>query len=519
MKDGPSALSDDEFTLFQKLLIEESGLYFSKDKSNSLCSTVNSRILELGYKSYQEYYNFLKFYPEGKIELRELFDLVTIGETFFFRNLPHFEALMKFVLPEIIRKKEYLSLKSLRLWSAGCSKGAEPYSIAIAIMEALGSCENWNISILGTDINRDALVSAKEAIYGVRDIQELPEGYLEKYFQRRGSSFILNENVKEMVNFEYHNLAKDSFKHDAMINLDMIFCRNVTIYFDLETTKRVIDNFYNCLLRDGYFFIGHSETLWQITNKFEMVEFPKTFIYKKTLYQREKLEEKPFVSVPEINLEDFMSDKEKALEDRNLPEGAGLIAETKFEPQESNKLNALRGKFDSLLFKEATKLFHDKKYEEALLLLEKIIAKDKDQTRAYFAKATILANQERYQEAINELTKIISVDNLYIEAYFLLGVLSYKLGDFKQAEAQFRKVIYVDPGITLAYLNLGNIFLYQKEFSKAAKEFNNAIKLLEKKARDEMIRFSEDFTVDFLISACKNNLTKIAQRVEGKQNR
>lgn len=508
MKNG-LLLSEDDFGLFQKLLVEESGLYFDKDRSDSLCLAICQRLQKRRYDSCREYYNLLKFRPEGRLEIRELLDLITIGETYFFRNEPQFDALMKFVLPEIIRKKMRSPDKSIRVWSAGCSKGDEAYSIAIAIMEVLPSYESWDISILGTDVNRNALACAREAIYNKKDIDHLPGEYLDRYFEKRGANYVLSDNVRKLAGFEYHNLAKDPFTLEGARNLDVLFCRNVTIYFDFQTTRRVIDNFYDCLKRDGWLFLGHAETLWQITNKFKSVEFPQTFVYKKALYDVEEEAMKPFMGVPEIELENLAPIKEAILEEEASPEQTVPGPEEVLEPSgEAGSPSGVKADIESL-YKEGSELFSGKKYEEALSVFDKILARDKNYIRAYFGKATILANQARYKDAVSALVKIIEADNLYIEAYYLLGILSYKTGDFNEAEAQFRKVIYLDPEIVLAYFNLGNIYLYQRRINKAGREFNNALKLLEKRAKDEQIRFCEDFTVEFLVRACRKSLEKI----------
>ena len=505
-------LLEDDFCLFQELLVEESGLYFDKDRSEGLRLALWERLQNRKHDSYQEYYNLLRFHPEGCLEIRELLDLITIGETYFFRNRPQFDALMRFVLPEIVQRKMYSPDKSIRVWSAGCSKGDEAHSIAIAIMEVIPSYEDWDISILGTDINRNVLVCAKEAIYGERDISHLPSEYLNKYFKVRGSNYILDDSVRKFVDFEYHNLAKDPFIHEGMQNLDIIFCRNVTIYFNFQTTKRVIENFHNCISRDGYLFLGHAETLWQITSKFETVEFPQTFLYKKALIPVEEEVMKPFMGVPEIKLEEIAPMGEAVLEEEVFPGEAKPELEEKAHPiEEIEKPPTGEEEIDSL-YREATILFEEKKYQEALSLSDNIIAQDRNHMRAHFTKATILANQAKYEDAVDTFAKIIEMDNLNVEAYYLLGILSYKTSDFEGAKRQFRKVIYIDPDIVLAYFNLGNIYLYQRKFNEAVREFNNAIRLLEKRPKDEEVRFCEDFTVDFLLRACKNNLVEIGKK-------
>jgi chemotaxis protein methyltransferase CheR len=551
-------LSGYDFGLFQELLIEKSGLCFDESRGQSLHLALWQRLQHRGYDSYREYYNLLKFHPEGQIEIRELLDLITIGETYFFRNKAQFDVLMKFVLLEIIQKKVYSQDKSLRIWSAGCSSGDEAYSIAIAIIEVVPSYKDWNISILGTDVNRNGLARAKEGIYNKKSIGHLPEEYLCKYFTTRGATYILDPKVKELVQFEYHNLVKDPLIHERMQTIDILFCRNVTIYFDEKTTKRVLENFYNSLAEDGYLFLGHSETLWQITNKFERVEFPQTFIYRKRVGPVREDATKPFMALPDIPLEDlvlpatqvspFESGGEKyqskAMSDswseasassaeplrphdkpslscfESKPQGRGSEGLTStdqpvflqaFRPGQQELPHPFQEKVESA-YKGAALCLQEVKEQTLFSSTDHPAAQGGEPLCTDLAKATILANEARYKEAAAILSKIIEMDNLSIEAYYLLGVISYKCNDFKQAEAQFRKVIYVDPDSVLAYFNLGNMYLYQRKYGEAYREFKNAIQLLEKKPKDEQVKFCEDFTVEFLLKACRNNLKEISER-------
>ncbi|MBI5417757.1 tetratricopeptide repeat protein, partial [Candidatus Poribacteria bacterium] len=498
-------LSDNEFDLFQRLLIEECGFYFDKDKLHALNPALWERLQKKKMNSYLEYYNYLRFYPDRDSEFKKLYNLITIGETYFFRSTPHFEVLRNHVLPEIIKRKECLKNKFLRIWSSGCSRGDEAYSLAIALVESLPFYKEWEISILGTDINEGVLEQAKKGIYNKRDISHLSSEYLNKYFVFKDDKYILDEKIKSMVKFEYHNLVKDPFTMEEMQNLDIIFCRNVTIYFDLNTTRLVIDKFYNCLSDEGYLFIGHAESLWQITDKFKVVEFPQTFIYKKSILPVAEDAPAPFMEIPEINIKDYIPVCETALEELPLFTSSETYAAEEIEKD----IEAYTRKEIETEYKEALELFNKNRYHEALVLLDKVISKDKNFIHAYFVKATIFANQGKYEDAIKELKKLIEIDNLYLDSYYLLGVLLYKNGDFINAETQFRKVIYINPGIVITYFDLGNIYLYQKKYSKAVREFNNAVRLLEKMPAEEHIRFCEDFTAEFLLRICKNRILKL----------
>lgn len=498
-------LSEEAFLLFQKLLVEESGLYFDKDRSYAFSQAVWGRLKAAGCVSYQDYYNLLKFKSSGRQELRELIDSVTVGETFFFRHKVHFDILMKVVLPEIIQKR--VTSKNIRIWSAGCSRGAEPYSIAMAVMEVLPEFQSWDVSILGTDVDRHALQRAREAVYTHRDVEQMPPEYVSKYFTKREGRYHLREDVKRLVRFEDHNLAKDSFASSDMQHLDVIFCRNVAIYFEIPTIKHIVEHFYDCLQVGGYLFIGYAETLWQITDKFKAVEFPTAFIYQKTPYAfSEPRETLPFMGVPDF-------DTTANVSVFGAPEGGGGL---RVERPAARREGLHEEKTPPAIkrdprYKEAQALFAAKRYDEALGVFNGILSRHAGDTHARFLMATILANQGRYKDALFELAAILDLDNLFADAYYLAGVLWYKVANFKEAEAHFRRAIYVDPGVVLSYFNLANVFLSQRKYADAEREFRNAVKILERMPADEVLRFSEDMTAELFLKICRNNLKSLEE--------
>jgi len=311
----------------------------------------------------------------------------------------------------------------------------------------------------------------------------LPKEYLNKYFKVEDCTYLLKSDVRGLVRFHYHNLVKDPFVHETMQRIDLLFCRNVTIYFDAQTTRRVIENLYHSLAPEGYLFLGHTETLWQVTDKFERVEFPQTFVYKKRCSLAPEGAMRPFMAVPEIKIEDLTRPVAPMLSP----------GPTLSERSPSFEVEGLTS-------------IHSQSNDP--------VAPKKNDRLTSLSQATRLANDARYKEAADILAQVIEADNLSVEAYYLLGVLSYKSGDLREAETQFRKVIYVNPDSILAYFNLGNIYLYQKKFREAAREFRNAILLSEKRPKDEQIKFCEDLTVEFLLRACRNNLQEISKKGE-----
>ena len=271
-------LNDREFVLFRDFIEKHSGLHFGEGKRDALRIALVARMSALGLTDYEQYYERLVRGPDGEKEFRKLLNLITVNETWFFRDRAQFEALKRYVLPEIIGRRK--DSRTIRIWSAGCSTGEEPYSIAMVVRDALPDLGRWKVEILGTDVSERALEDARNGVYRPRSLRELDEGY-KRYFEEREGLFYLSEEVKKMVRFEYFNLISEPYPLDRMKGWDIIFCRNVTIYFKLESTKRVIHNFYRSLDDQGYLFVGYSENLRFLTDEFRSVWLGDAWVYRK----------------------------------------------------------------------------------------------------------------------------------------------------------------------------------------------------------------------------------------------
>ncbi|HRU65116.1 MAG TPA: protein-glutamate O-methyltransferase CheR [Spirochaetota bacterium] len=265
-------LTEEEFKKFAKLIYDESGIYMKDSKITLLSNRLRKRLAALSLNEFSDYYKYLESLTgeAKKKEYEELLDVVSTNETYFFRNERHFEALKDYCIPELVKIKKD---KTLRIWSAACSTGEEPYTIAICIMESMKYLQGWNIEIIATDIAPSVLEFAREGYYSGRRIEKVPPEYLKKYFtlvDKEKGLYRINDNLKKMVNFYYLNFFKNPFPK----NLDIIFCRNVMIYFDKAHQRELIANFYQSIYEHGYLFIGHSETLHSISDD---------FLYKKIL--------------------------------------------------------------------------------------------------------------------------------------------------------------------------------------------------------------------------------------------
>jgi chemotaxis protein methyltransferase CheR len=209
-------------------------------------------------------------------EMPALLDIMMICETSFFRNQPQFDLLNDFVLPEIISNKLRANSRLIRVWSAGCSTGQEPYSAVMALLERVPEPESWNLRVFASDLSFTALERAQSGVYSADQIRGLREPYMSKYFHREGGNYVVNEDVKRRIVFDYHNLNHDN----GLRSLDVVFCRNVMIYFDTDEQRRLITRFTSCLVPGGYLFIGHAESLQGLSQKFAMIHRDKGIAYR-----------------------------------------------------------------------------------------------------------------------------------------------------------------------------------------------------------------------------------------------
>ncbi|HWO01396.1 MAG TPA: protein-glutamate O-methyltransferase CheR [Blastocatellia bacterium] len=269
-------LSDSEFRLFKDLIYSECGVSIGSEKRTFLESRLRRRMDELGIRSGYEYYCLVKHSQVRSQELPSLLDTLMICETSFFRNQPQFDLLRQVVLPEIIEKKERAGTRLIRVWSAGCSTGQEPYSAVIAMLESVTEVESWTLRVFASDLSFTALERAQCGIYREDQLKGIEPNWISKYFRRENGHYVVSDAVKRRVIFDYHNLKHDN----GLRGLDMVFCRNVMIYFDADEQRRLVTRFGSCLVPGGYLFLGHAESLQGLSSRFSMVHRNKGIAYK-----------------------------------------------------------------------------------------------------------------------------------------------------------------------------------------------------------------------------------------------
>ena len=260
-------VTDREFELLKKKALEVAGIEIPDMKRSILELRINKRLKEKNMSSVEEWLRYISF---DKSELDKFIDFITVGETYFFRTEYQLEIFAEYIIPEL---KNHSFVK---IWSAGCSTGAEPYTIAIIMLEN----GVRNFKVVGTDINQFALQQAKEGVYSKRAIDKVPPDLLKKYFVEKDNSWVIKPELKRYVEFRQLNLV-DTTKMMLMRGFHTIFCRNVIIYFPLDVKKKVVRNFYFALEPGGYLILGHSETLSNITTSFEVLHFKGAIVYRK----------------------------------------------------------------------------------------------------------------------------------------------------------------------------------------------------------------------------------------------
>jgi chemotaxis protein methyltransferase CheR len=287
-------LSEAEMRLLQALVYQECGMYFDARRTHFLEDRLQRRLRECRMDSFYSYYRLL-ISAAGREELMSLLQNLTVNETSFFRNKAQLDLFHKQILEEIIRYKQQKGDCTIRIWSAGCSTGQEPYTIAMLVADALAYHQlrmppvagtqwpkplvpaPWRVEIPASDINYAVLRAGQEGIYNEHQMASVDYAYRLRYFDKLGERYAVKATIKELVHFDFHNLKTEFLPQKN----DVIFCRNVMMYFDEAEQRRLVEKFYRCLTPGGYLLVGHAESLMGLTDKFTMVYRDSGTAYKR----------------------------------------------------------------------------------------------------------------------------------------------------------------------------------------------------------------------------------------------
>ena len=471
------SLGENEFRSFRDLIAERAGIYFEPGKQESLKDNLLQRMANCGLSNFADYFKLL-LSPAGEKEFDHLLNLITIPETHFFRDRAQFRAFEGFVIPEIVKRKSYPGA-SLRIWSAGCSTGEEPYTIAMILARGM---MNRPIQILATDVNHHALKAARKGVYTARSLRDMPQGYRNRFFTKKRDQYLLDESIKQMVEFRYFNLVSEPYPPMEMYGWDIIFCRNVTIYFQAEATKKVIHNFYLSLSEGGYLFAGCAESLRYISDEFKTLQIEGAFFYRKGVPQKK-------VSKKERKITGRQASKVSMTRKQKPRAGAGLNSD------EIKQICAT-----------AKELLEIGQPERASEMLSPYLSEATAPESVILLQAEIALNRDDLDEAVQMCERIFQREPLSITGHYLLGIIYRTQEDEARAIEEFRKVLYLEPEHALARFNLGDLYSQAGQVGEARLQYLKVTRLLEKKPKSLDHRFAGGFSPALLIDTCLSKI-------------
>jgi len=472
------------------------GLAFPARRWPELDRKITLLAQESQHKDAPAYCDWLFSNELTKSQIEELARHLTIGETYFYRDRKSHHVLEQYVLPVIIESRRNQG-KYLRIWSAGCASGEEPYTIAIILSQLIPDLADWNIHILATDINPDFLAKARNGIYSQWSFRDVPEGFQEKYFEDVGKNKrrILPE-IREMVTFEYLNLAEDVYP-SLITNtnaMDIIFCRNVMIYFSQNLIGRISHQFFLSLVNNGYLIVSPVEVSQSLGKLYETVRYQNVTLYRRNPEVTKgnvvvRIEAKPVLQRISPPLPAPIRAPITPIQGPAQP----IISKATLKAPEMDK-SVIAEDIALRLYEDALAAYQKGMYLESELILKEIINDKKQCLPVTTLLAKVNANLGRLEEALRLSHEALQIDKLDPMLHYLQATILAELGDQPASIAALKKTIYLDPDFVLAHFYLGNVNLQLRQASHARRYFQNALAILSKRAPEEILSVSEGIT-------------------------
>jgi chemotaxis protein methyltransferase CheR len=273
-------LSEEEFRLLRDFIHERFGLYFEESQRSSLRSRLQGRVQSLDLSSFEDYYHYLRFGPQRADELQRVVSHLTNNETYFFREMAQLQVFGDHVLKSLKERKSGSDDRRLRVLSAGCSTGEEPYSLAMILYDSGQFFWNWDVQVIGLDVDPLALEKARRAVYFHNSFRSVAPALVERHFVKRGAGHEVKEAIRKLVQFRQGNLLERE-SYEGLAPLDAVLCRNVLIYFSDAAIRRVVSHFLELLAQGGFLLLGHAESLSRVTDAFAPIRFKGAMVYEK----------------------------------------------------------------------------------------------------------------------------------------------------------------------------------------------------------------------------------------------
>ena len=473
---GTSTAPEILWAQVSEFVAEQIGLHFPPERWADLQRGLAGTADELGFADVMACAQSLLASPLTKAQLQVLATHLTIGETYFFREKGTFEVLATSVIPDLIRSRQN-GERRLRLWSAACCTGEEPYSLAILLHQVIPDLAHWNVTILATDINARFLQKAAAGVYGEWSFRESPAWLKERYFQRTadGRHAILPE-IKKRVTFMHLNLVDDIYPALATDTnaMDVIFCRNVLMYFTPPKARKALGNLRQALVEDGWLVVSPSEGSQALLSRFIPVNFPGVILYQKSDPKLRTAQSR--TPMPLGVSATFIT---PALESPSswTPQMPAL-APVESPPALPTKEPVPAGAPPTPCAVAAA-LYQQGRFAEATdTLLNSLTAHDAPNPPLFSLLARALANQGKLADALAWCDRWVAADKLDASSHYLRAVVLQELGDNVQARRSFQRAIYLLPDCVLAHFALGNLARGHGKNDEAGKHFANAAHLL-----------------------------------------
>ncbi len=503
-KTAKYSIEKEHLLTIRDLIQNRTGLFFPESKFFALDKPISDNFQDSPSTTISEYTRFLQS-ENGKPLFKKLISLLTTNETFFFREKAHFELIRKILLPGLIAK-ESSGTRSLAIWSAGCSTGEEPYSIAILLRELIPQIETWKIHLIASDIDPGTLYTAQEGIYNQWSFRGVDPDIIKKCFHKIGDEYSIKKEYKSLVRFMSHNLISDPPPNPGNQDkyFDLIICRNVTIYFTKETTTALASKFYHCLKDGGYLIVGHSEHSAENYALFKSRAFPDTIVYQKSTEEKPEQDSIFGPIKGEGLVSQFASGKIRALH--------GTVKKIRKKLPDTGKSEIpgrrdAANKEETIIFDTAIQYYKEKKYDLSVDRFLRILAINPPNARACWMLSHISANRGDFENAMAWGERCLKIDSLFQEVYYTLALAFMAQGNFEKAEEKLKEAIYIDQNFALAYFTLGNLYVSKRLYPQAKKCFNTAVDILTSRPMDETVSQTEKLTVRELLNIIESKVT------------
>ncbi len=469
------------------------------------------RIQALRMESLPAYFRYLTVTSDNYDEMNKLLGLLTVGETSFFRYRSHREALIHYVIPKLMQQNK--SQAKLRIWSAGCSTGEEPYSLAILLLENFPELVEWDVQILATDINKRSLRQAREGLYGERSLRMVEDPLRQRYFEKVDKLFLLSGQVKRMVRFDYLNLQTDNFpaQNNATKDVDLLSCRNVLIYFELETIRQIVAKFSQALRPQGYLFMGHSETMQNVSDQFQRHHQNNAFFYQRKEGSAGKKSVTAQTLSGSLRSPDAVAPLSTRTRDKvpaKTKDKAPLTAVVSKKENFDQVKKVVRRDPDQL-YRDALTAFDHEKFVESAKLFEQLLEEQPTNPKALVGKGLLLANQGKYREARICCARALREDDLLPEVYLLRGLILDMEGLLVRALVEYQKVLWLEPAFVMAHYLVAKIHDRLSDREKRKRSLRNTVRSLEQAADQSSIPFSGGLSRSVFLEIVRSELADL----------